>query len=64
MVFNMKMDFKVIRDKKIWINDTQEQIPFLRVLYETLKVEQLKIIERNTFKTKKGLLEVIRVEKK
>jgi alpha-amylase/alpha-mannosidase (GH57 family) len=61
---NMKMKYRVIRNKKIWINANEETIPFLRALYETIKTEQLKIVERNTFKTKKGLLEIIRVEKK
>ncbi len=61
---NMEINFKVIRNNKIWIKDKKEIVPFYQAFYDTLKSQQLKVVERNTFKTKEGLLEVFVVEEK
>ena len=61
---NMEMSFRVIRDNKLWINTKKDQRVFYKDLYQTIRTEHLKIQERNTFRTKEGLLEVLRVEKK
>ena len=61
---NMVRNFKVIRDNKVWIKDKQETFPFYQAFYDTLKSLKLKVVERNTFNTKEGLLEVFVVEEK
>lgn len=61
---NMRMCFRVIRDNKLWINKQEDQKTFYQYIYQTLRSEHLKILERNTFKTKEGLLEVLQVVKK